>query len=115
MVSAILKLNDSESVELKYTAFRAEALENELGDGLLNGLAKIDRVGVMVKYIAHGAGISADEARAAIDKAVDGGKTLEDINEVIVQALINGGFISKTAMEAAKNLRGKLLRTAPQS
>ena len=49
MVSAILKLNENERVELKYTAFRAEALENELGEGLLIGLSRIDRVGVMVK------------------------------------------------------------------
>ena len=115
MISAQLKVNDSKSLELKYTAARAEQLEAELDDGLLNGLTKLDRVGVMIKYISHGAGISPDEARAAFDEIMERGGSMEEISDAIVEALKNGGYISKSAVEAAKNLRGKLLRNAPQS
>ncbi len=103
MTGAILKISPEKSVELRFTARRAERLENELDCSLLNGLGKSDRAGVIVKYIAHGADISKDEAYDLYDEYIENGGSLNDLAEVVVKALENGGFIAKSAVEAAKN------------
>ena len=116
MTGAILKITPEKSVELRYTARRAEKLENELGSSLLEGLAKTDRAGVAVKYIAHGADVPMSEASDLYDESIENGGTINDLAEVIVEALENGGFIAKKALETAKKLQNQLLnRAAPRS
>lgn len=116
MTGAILKITPEKSVELRYTARRAEKLENELGSSLLEGLTKTDRAGVAVKYIAHGADIPQSEAYDLYDEFIENGGTINDLAEVIVEALENGGFIAKKALETAKKLQNQLLnRAAPRS
>ncbi len=114
MTGAILKISPEKSIELRFTARRAEALENELDDSLLNGLAKSDRAGVITKYIAHGADISKEEAYDLYDEYIENGGTINDLAEVVIKALENGGFISRSAVEAAKKLRDQLLHRNAQ-
>lgn len=115
MTGAILRINDSRSMELRYTAKRAEKLEKLLDTGLIQGLAKTDRVGVLVKYISCGADISVDEAYSAYDEFIENGGSMNDVSDVIVEALQNGGYIPKKAMEAAKKLEAKLRHETPRS
>ncbi len=115
MTGAILKISDAKSLELRYTAKRAEKLEKELDDSLLGGLRKSDRVGVVVKYIACGADITTEEAYTAYDEYIDNGGDMAAISDVIVEALQNGGYIPKKAVEAAKKLEAKLRHETPQS
>ncbi len=112
MTGAILKITPEKSVELRYTARRAEKLENELGSSLLEGLAKTDRAGVAVKYIAHGAEVPMSEAYDLFDEFIENGGSLNDLAEVIVTALENGGFIAKTALKAAKKIQNQLQNRA---
>ena len=114
MTGAFLRISDSRSVELRFTARRAEALENDLGESLLRGLARADRVGVAVEYLRHGADISKDEAYDLYDEYIGCGGSLNDLCEVILKALENGGFISKKAAESAKKLKGQLEDRAAQ-
>ena len=51
MTGAILKISDEKSIELRYTARRAERLEKLLDNSLLRGLARIERVSVLADYI----------------------------------------------------------------
>lgn len=112
---AILKINDGKSLELRYTAKRAETLEKQLDTSLVQGLAKTDRVGVLVKYIACGADISEDEACTAYDELIESGGSMSDVSNAIVEALQNGGYIPKKAVDAAKKLEAKLRHETPQS
>lgn len=114
MTGTILRISDSRSIELRFTARRAEALENDLGDSLLRGLAKADQVGVITKYIRHGADISKDEAYDLYDEYIDNGGRLNDLAEVVLEALENGGFISKKAAQTAKKLKSQLEDRAAQ-
>ena len=114
MTGAILKISPEKSLELRYTARRAERLEAELNESLLMGLAKIDRVGVLAKYIAFGADIPLNDAYDAYDEYVDNGGTMDSASDVIVEAMEKGGFISRSAIDAAKKVRGQLLK-APRS
>ena len=114
MVSSILKISDSKSYELRFTAKRAEQLENELNTSLLKGLAQTERVGVLCKYIQYGAGITHDEALSAYDEFVENGGSMEQASEVVVDALLNGGYISKTAVDQVKKVREQLLHRAAQ-
>ena len=106
MTGAYLKISDEKSLELRFTARRAEKLESELDCDLLRGLSRCQRVGVLTRFIACGADISHSEACDAYDEFVDNGGTIEDASEVVMTALKNGGFIAKSAVEAAKRGRG---------
>lgn len=112
---AILKISGSKSLELRYTAMRAEKLEKLLDSSLVQGLAKSDRAGVLVKYIACGAEISEEEAYAVYDELIENGGSMSDVSDAIVEALQNGGYIPKKAVEAAKKLEAKLRHETPQS
>lgn len=116
MTGATLKISPEKSVELRYTARRAEKLENDLGGSLIEGLAKCDRAGVATRFIAHGAEVSQSEAYDLFDEFIENGGSLNDLAEVIVTALENGGFIAKKALESAKKIQNQLLnRAAPRS
>ena len=112
MTGAYLKISDEMSLELRFTARRAEKLENELDCDLLRGLSRCQRVGVVTRFIACGADIPHSEACDAYDEYIDNGGTIEDASEVIMNALKNGGFIAKSAVEVAKKLQGQLLDRA---
>ena len=99
---------------MKFTARRAAALEADLGEGLLSGLSKSDRVSVAVKYLARGADISLDEAYDMYDQYIESGGTLEELNEVIVEGLKNGGFLSRAAVKAAEELKNRLAQKPRQ-
>lgn len=108
MTGAILKISDNKSLELRYTARRAEKLETELGSSLTDGLTKVDRISVLAKYISCGADVSHDEALDAYDEYIGNGGTLESAVDVVFDALENSGFIAKGASEAAKKVRNQL-------
>ena len=112
MTGAYLKISDEKSLELRFTARRAEKLESELDCDLLLGLSRCQRVGVLTRFIACGADISHNEACDAYDEFVDNGGTIEDASEVVMTALKNVGFIAKSAVEAAKKIQGQLLDRA---
>ena len=112
MTGAYLKISDEKSLELRFTARRAEKLESELDCDLLRGLSRCQRGGVLTRFIACGADISHSEACDAYDEFVDNGSTIEDASEVVMTALKNGGFIAKSAVEAAKKIQGQLLDRA---
>ncbi len=99
---------------MKFTARRAAALEADLGEGLLAGLSKSDRVSIVAKYLARGADISLDEAYDLYDEYIGNGGTLEELNEVIVEGLQNGGFLSKAAIKAAEELKNRLAQKPRQ-
>lgn len=112
MTGAYLKISEDRSLELRFTARRAEKLENELDCDLLRGLSRCQRVGVLTRFIACGADIPHDEACSAFDEYVENGGTVDSAAEVIVTALRNGGFISQSAVDAAKKIQGQLLDRA---
>lgn len=115
MTGAFFKISDDKTLELRYTAKRAERLEKLLDCSLLEGLAKTERVGVVVKFIACGADISENEAYEVYDEYIENGGTLSGVSDVLVEALQNGGYIPKKVVEAAKKLEAKLRHEAPQS
>ena len=84
MTGAILKISTNRSLELRYTARRAEKLESLLDSGLLEGLRGISRIGVMAQYIACGADITKEEALDAYDEYVGNGGNINGAAEVIV-------------------------------
>lgn len=108
MTEAIFKISENKSLVLRYSARRAEKLEAELGCSLTEGLTKVDRIGVLSKYISCGADITHDEALDAYDEYIGNGGTLESAVDVIFAALENGGFIAKGAAETAKKIRDRL-------
>ena len=110
MTGAILKISPEKSIELRYTARRAQRLEAELDSSLLMGLSAIDRVGVLAKYIAFGADISLEQAYDAFDEYVGNGGSVNGAADVVVKALENGGFISRDAVNAAKKVKDQLLK-----
>ncbi len=112
MTGAYLKISDEKSLELRFTARRAEKLESELDCDLLRGLSRCQRVGVLTRFIACGADISHNEACDAFDEYIDNGGTVEDASEVVMAALKNGGFMTKSAVEIAKKIQGQLLNRA---
>ena len=112
MTGAYLKISDEKSLELRFTARRAEKLESELDCDLLRGLSRCQRVGVLTRFIACGADISHNEACDAFDEYIDNGGTIEDASEVVMAALKNGGFMTKSAVEVAKKIQGQLLDRA---
>lgn len=114
MTGAIFRISPEKNLELRFTARRAEKLEALLGDGLVNGLQKIDRIGVMSQYIACGADISREEALDAFDEFVEGGGTINDAAEVVMEALTNGGFITRSAANAVKKIQDQLSRRITQ-
>ncbi len=112
MISAILKISDEKSIELRYTARRAEKLEKLLDNSLLRGLARIERVSVLADYISCGADISHGEALDLYDEYVENGGTLEGAADVIFDALENGGYIAKGASDTAKKIKGQFAARA---
>lgn len=115
MNGAILKISEDKNLELRFTARRAEKLEALLGESLLDGLQKTDRIGVTVQFIACGADIPKNEALDVYDEFVENGGTINDAANVIFEALVNGGFISKTAADAAKKVQDQLSRATQRS
>lgn len=107
MVSAYIRYGKA-CVELRFTARRAESLEADIGKGLLQGLRDSDKVGTIIKYIQHGAGVSVDEACDIYDGFIENGGSMSEINDIIVEALQNGGFIPKKVVEAAKKITDQL-------
>ena len=115
MNGAILKISEDKNLELRFTARRAEKLEALLGESLLDGLQKTDRIGVTAQFIACGADIPKNEALDVYDEFVENGGTINDAANVIFEALVNGGFISKTAADAAIKVQDQLSRATQQS
>lgn len=98
------------ATELRFTARRAEKLEEILGESLLRSLAKADRVGVIVRYIECGADITHDEALDLYDSYIENGGSLDGAAEAIGAALENGGFIERGTVTQAKKVKGQLLK-----
>ncbi len=107
MTGAILKISPDRSLELRYTARRAEKLESLLNNSLLRGLARVERVSVLADYIACGADISHEEALDAYDDYIENGGTMESAVDVVFTALENGGYVAKGASDVAKKIMGQ--------
>ena len=109
-MSAYITTKDG-ATELRFTARRAEKLEELLGESLLRSLARVDRVSVIVRYIECGADISHEAALDLYDGYIANGGTLEGAAEAIAAALENSGFIARGAVDSAK----KNEKSAPES
>lgn len=109
MNGAYIKTKDG-ATELRFTARRAEKLEELLGESLLRALTRADRVSVLVRYIECGADISHDEALDLYDRYIADGGSLDGAAEAVAAALEAGGFIRRGTVDAAKKARGQLLK-----
>jgi transcriptional regulator CtsR len=104
-----LELNN-ETIELRMTTTNAKALENKTGKSIFDLVSdmSVNNISKMLMYLLKGKkdNVSEKEADELVDKLVDNGYTYEKIMmEVIFEALVVSGFLSKEQLEEAKTMK----------
>ena len=101
---------DGETIELRMTTTNAKVLESKTGKSIFDLVQdmSVTNISKMLLYLLKGKkdNISEKEADELTDKLVDNGYTFEKIMmEVIFEALVVSGFLSKEQLEEAKTLK----------
>ena len=101
---------DGETIELRMTTTNAKVLESKTGKSIFDLVQdmSVTNISKMLMYLLKGKkdNISEKEADELTDKLVDNGYTFEKIMmEVIFEALVVSGFLSKEQLEEAKTLK----------
>lgn len=101
---------ENETIELRMTTTNAKALESKTGRSIFDlvGDMSVTNISKMLMYLLKGKkdNVNEKEADELVDKLVDNGYTYEKIMmEVIFEALVVSGFLSKEQLEEAKTLK----------
>lgn len=101
---------DGEIIELRMTTTNAKALENKTGRSIFDLVSdmSVTNISKMLMYLLKGKkdNVNEKEADDLVDKLVDNGYTYEKIMmEVIFEALVVSGFLSKEQLAEAKTLK----------
>ena len=101
---------DGEIIELRMTTTNAKALENKTGRSIFDLVSdmSVTNISKMLMYLLKGKkdNVNEKEADELVDKLVDNGYTFEKIMmEIIFEALVVSGFLSKEQLEEAKTLK----------
>jgi Na+/melibiose symporter-like transporter len=101
---------ENETIELRMTTTNAKALENKTGRSIFDLVSdmSVTNISKMLMYLMKGKkeNVNEKEADELVDKLVDNGYTYERIMmEVIFEALVVSGFLSKEQLEEAKTMK----------
>lgn len=101
---------ENETIELRMTTTNAKALENKTGRSIFDLVSdmSVTNISKMLMYLMKGKkdNVNEKEADDLVDKLVDNGYTFERIMmEVIFEALVVSGFLSKEQLEEAKTMK----------
>lgn len=101
---------EGQTIELRMTTSNAKSLESKTGKSIFDLVQdmSVTNISKMLLYLLKGKkdNISEKEADELVDKLIDNGYTFERIMmEVIFEALVVSGFLSKEQLEEAKTLK----------
>src|SRR5574344_1118366 len=101
---------ENETIELRMTTTNAKALENKTGRSIFDLVSdmSVTNISKMLMYLLKGKkeNVNEKEADELVDKLVDNGYTFERIMmEIIFEALVVSGFLSKEQLEEAKTMK----------
>jgi cysteinyl-tRNA synthetase len=101
---------ENETIELRMTTTNAKTLESKTGKSIFDLVSdmSVTNISKMLMYLLKGKkdNVNEKEADELVDKLVDNGYTYEKIMmEVIFEALVVSGFLSKEQLEEAKTMK----------
>lgn len=101
---------ENETIELRMTTTNAKTLESKTGKSIFDLVSdmSVTNISKMLMYLLKGKkdNVNEKEADELVDKLVDAGYTFEKIMmEVIFEALVVSGFLSKEQLEEAKMMK----------
>mgnify|MGYP001409378889 FL=1 len=101
---------ENETIELRMTTSNAKTLESKTGKSIFDLVSdmSVTNISKMLMYLLKGKkeNVNEKEADELVDKLVDNGYTFERIMmEVIFEALVVSGFLSKEQLEEAKTMK----------
>ena len=101
---------DGETIELRMTTTNAKTLESKTGKSIFDLVQdmSVTNISKILMYLLKGKkdNVCEKEADELVDKLVDNGYTYERIMmEIIFEALVVSGFLSKEQLEEAKTLK----------
>jgi transcriptional regulator CtsR len=101
---------ENETIELRMTTTNAKILESKTGKSIFDLVSdmSVTNISKMLMYLLKGKkeNVNEKEADELVDKLVDAGYTFERIMmEVIFEALVVSGFLSKEQLEEAKTMK----------
>ena len=101
---------NGETIELRMTTANAKTLESKTGKSIFDLVQdmSVTNISKMLLYLLKGKkdNVCEKEADELVDKLVDNGYTYERIMmEIIFEALVVSGFLSKEQLEEAKTLK----------
>jgi transcriptional regulator CtsR len=104
-----LELNN-ETIELRMTTTNAKTLESKTGKGIFDLVQdmSVTNISKILMYLLKGKkeNVNEKETDELVDKLVDNGYTYERIMmEIIFEALVVSGFLSKEQLEEAKTMK----------
>lgn len=101
---------DGEIVKLRLTTENSQLVEKKTGKGLFDLVQEINvtNIVILLQYLKRGEtpNFSEKDTFALCDKLIDSGYTYEKIMmEIIFEALVVSGFLSKEQLEESKTLK----------
>ncbi len=101
---------EGQTIELRMTTANAKTLESKTGKSIFDLVQdmSVTNISKMLLYLLKGKkdNVCEKEADELVDKLVDNGYTYEKIMmEIIFEALVVSGFLSKEQLEEAKTLK----------
>jgi transcriptional regulator CtsR len=101
---------EGQTIELRMTTSNAKTLESKTGKSIFDLVQdmSVTNISKMLMYLLKGKkdNVCEKEADELVDKLVDNGYTYERIMmEVIFEALVVSGFLSREQLEEAKTLK----------
>jgi len=107
---------NGETIELRMTTTNAKTLESKTGKSIFDLVhdMSVTNISKILMYLLKGKKDNTNEKEAdeLVDKLVDNGYTYERIMmEVIFEALVVSGFLSKEQLEEAKTLEEEVKKS----
>lgn len=101
---------EGQTIELRMTTSNAKTLESKTGKSIFDLVTdmSVTNISKMLMYLLKGKKDNTNEKEAdeLVDKLIDNGYTFEKIMmEIIFEALVVSGFLSKEQLEEAKALK----------
>lgn len=112
----LLKTAEKE-YRLKYTNAIIAELEDDLNSSYADGLEKLTEVRVLAKYLKAALvtlndGITAEETYNIMDEFALAGGNTDDLRNIVMETMVNSGFIREEAYEISKKLQAQMQEKA---
>lgn len=112
----LLKTAEKE-YRLKYTNAIIAELEDDLNSGYADGLEKLTEVRVLAKYLKAALvtlndGITSEETYNIMDEFALAGGNTDDLRNIVMETMVNSGFIREEAYEISKKLQAQMQEKA---